>query len=640
LPVSVLVVDDDSELLRTLQDILELKGYEVATAERGRSALELVQAMRDPPIVALVDLRLPDVPGLEVASGLHRHAPNIQVVILTGDASVDSAIHALRSRTVDYLVKPVQPNRLLDTMERACERGLRQRAETALEHERKRKSEILDASPVGMAVVSLDGKLEYLNTSGATILGLSPGSETAQDDQQHRRAEAWLGRVPLPDVLEAGAEATESDREYVRSDGETRQLAVRVTPLCAPDGAVDAVLQVFSDVTEQRRLEEGMRQAQKMEAVGRLAGGVAHDFNNLLTVILARTDILLADLDDDSPLREDLDAILTASHQAADVTRQLLTFSRRQVSDSELLDLNHIVREMQGLLARTIGAHVTLHDHLDPSIPMVEVNPGQLRQVIMNLAINARDAMPGGGSVIFRTGWRRSRDHLIGAFGGTEDGEAGWVFLDVLDTGHGMDEETRRRAFEPFFTTKGEGEGTGLGLATVYGIISQVGGTVDLETAPGRGTQFRIWLPACERPAASTAPEPDGQVAPSRSCRVLIVDDEHRIRTALRRVLEREGHEVLEAGDGDEALDVLRACHGAVHVLLTDVHMPGPPPEEYVPRLLREVPDLRVAVVTGSAALDYRLNIEGLSRPALVIAKPFAMHDVRRTIRELLGEAE
>lgn len=494
-PVKVLVVDDDSSFASTLADILALRGYEVITASEGAAALAAILDEADPPLVALVDIGLPDISGLEVARKLRESRSGTQVVILTGDASVESAIGAVRADTVDYLVKPVQPPTLLDTIERASERGLRRLVELELERERKLKSEILDASPVGMAVLTPEGDVTYLNRSAHRILGIE---ELAEGGAALGLVRAWLAECTP--VRDAGGTETSpvggGERRYVRPDGRAAWLSCNSTLLRTADGTVDGVLEVFWDVTEQRRLEERLNHAHKMEAVGRLAGGVAHDFNNVLTVILAHAELLLSDLPEDSPHADDVAAIREAALQASDVAAQLLTFSRRAPGRAEHVDVNAIIRGMSGLLARTLGDSIRVSHELDASTPKIEAEPGQLRQVLMNLAMNARDAMGTGGVLSFRT-LRGAGSNLDGDGGArVRSGREGWVVIEVQDDGVGMDAATRSRIFEPFFTTKGEGQGTGLGLATVYGIVTQLGGDVEVMSELGSGTCFRIRLPA------------------------------------------------------------------------------------------------------------------------------------------------
>lgn len=471
----VMVVDDDPALLTTLRDILAIKGYQVTTEQKGLSALERIIDARDAPLVALVDVGLPDLSGLELARRISEHNSTTQVIILTGDATLESAIAAVQTSTVDYLVKPVEPTRLFATIGRAFERALRKVAESALEAERQRKSEILEASPIGLLMCGSDGRIEYVNEVGGELLELAPTDVVS--GQIAERVRRWLSSARSA----TGVDDHEVDVPFAGSRGERifscRERRLRGTGGDGGDGG--SVLLAFTDVTASRRVEEALQQTQKLEAVGRLAGGVAHDFNNLLTVILAHAELAAADLDTESSVLADLQAIRDAAEQASDVVGQLLRFSRRDPGRVEAMDLNDVVRGGESLLARTIGQGISIVVELDPGLPPVVADVGWIRQVIMNLAMNARDAMPDGGVLTFRTGRGGVVDGDDRGGSGHEGGD--WVYFEVEDTGFGMDEDTKARVFEPFFTTKVEGKGTGLGLATVYGIVSQLG-------APSRST--------------------------------------------------------------------------------------------------------------------------------------------------------
>src|SRR5690606_27395606 len=389
--------------------------------------------------------------------------------------------------------------------------------------------------------------------------------------------------------------------------------------------------------TVRQQVEEGLRQAQKMEAVGRLAGGVSHDFNNLLTVILGHSELVLADLPEDSRHAQDVQIIREASRQASEVAQQLLTFSRRNVGQAERVDLNELIRGTSGLLARTIGSGTDVREDLDPSAPAVEADPGWMRQVLLNLAINARDAMGAGGVLTFRTGVLRGEELEATALQGLDAGAA-WVFMDVEDNGHGMDEATRSRVFEPFFTTKEEGRGTGLGLATVYGIITQLSGVIEVESEVGLGSRFRIWLPASAETIAEARPTRDEpQVAGRRGCTVLVVDGQADSRTLLRRILVREGRLVLGASHGREAIEVARHHDGPIDLIVTDYNMPGIPPAEFLPTLLRRDPAARIVVVTGSIDPGSLLDDIAGRTEGRMARKPFTAEQIRTAMREGRG---
>ncbi len=341
-----------------------------------------------------------------------------------------------------------------------------------------------------------------------------------------------------------------------------------------------------------RRSEEQLRTAMKMEAIGRLAGGVAHDFNNVLTAILGYSELILSGLKEDDPMHAGVVEIRRAGLRAAALTRQLLAFSRRQDLQPRVINLNVIVADIERMLRRLIGEDVRLATSLDPGLGNVKADPGQIEQVLVNLVVNARDAMPSGGSITVLTG-------NVAGGGALPGGE--WVALSVLDTGTGMDAETRAHLFEPFFTTKGVGKGTGLGLSTVYGIVQQSGGTIGVETEPGQGTRFTIHLPRTNEPLDAPAPAPLPAASSAASGTILVVEDADGLRRMLVDMLGRAGYSVLEACDGAEALSLCGLHESPIDLVLTDLMMPGMSGRDVVARLKRERPGLPVIYMSGYA---------------------------------------
>jgi PAS domain S-box-containing protein len=389
------------------------------------------------------------------------------------------------------------------------------------------------------------------------------------------------------------------------------------------------------DVTERRRLEDQLRQAQKMEAVGRLAGGIAHDFNNILTAILGTTQLILRDIPATQPeLRQDVEEIRKAATRAADLTRQLLAYSRRQVLAPKIIDLNTVVSGMNAMLRRLIGEDIRLITDLHSALPAVKADPGQLEQVLLNLAVNARDAMPRGGTVTIST---NVEVLAAGAVAPNLPDQSGrFVRVTVTDTGTGMTPETRAHLFEPFFTTKEVGKGTGLGLATVYGIVKQSGGYVVVDSELGRGTSLRIYLPAVAEAAAppEAAPPPSPEQWRGSET-LLLVEDEEAVRTFARRALEDSGYRVLLAGSGNDAIELARSHEGPIHLLLTDVVMPGLSGRELAELLLAERPDVRVIYTSGYTD-DETVRHGVREAETAFLQKPFTPEELGRRIREVL----
>jgi two-component system cell cycle sensor histidine kinase/response regulator CckA len=417
----------------------------------------------------------------------------------------------------------------------------------------------------------------------------------------------------------------------VRADGTQFPLEASVSR--GQVGGARIYTVVVRDVTDRKRLEEQYRQAQKMEAVGRLAGGVAHDFNNVLTVISGHSELLLADLGPDDPNRSSIQEIYDAGERAALLTRQLLTFSRKQIVAPRLLDLNAVVTSAEKFLRRLIGEDVSLTAALAPSLDRVSADPGQIEQVIMNLAVNARDAMPQGGRLTIET----AVVELDGRYATTHADVAPgrYVMLAVSDAGVGMTDEVRRQVFEPFFTTKEVGKGTGLGLATVYGIVKQSGGHVEVYSEPGLGTTFKVYLPSAGRADQPLRPSGPPVAARPGTETVLLVEDEDAVRAMTRMALEMFGYKVLEARCGDEALDVNKAHDGAIHLLITDVVMPGMSGRQVAVAIAERRPTVKVLYCSGYTD-DAVVRHGVLQADAAFLQKPFTVASLATKVRAVL----
>jgi two-component system, cell cycle sensor histidine kinase and response regulator CckA len=429
------------------------------------------------------------------------------------------------------------------------------------------------------------------------------------------------------------SESTEESYRIVRPDGSVRWISARTFPIYDPEGKPYLVAGISEDVTAQRELEEQLRQAHKMEAVGRLAGGVAHDFNNLLTVISGYSQMLLNSASAAGPSRERLEQILNAANRASTLTRQLLAFSRRQMWQPRVVSLNRLLTDIEPLLRPLIGEHITIETEFAPELSCVKVDPHQIEQVVMNLATNARDAMPNGGRFRIQTSTAnlsamRANNSPFGA--------AKCVRLRISDTGCGMDDRTRERAFEPFFTTKGVGKGTGLGLSTVYGIVRQNQGEIHVSSELGRGTVFDLYFPSVpEREAESELP-PSQLPKTAVTETILVAEDEPGVRELVKQTLQQLGYRVLEAGDGYEALRVVEDHASHIHLLLTDVIMPLMNGHELATRLRSVRPETKVLYMSGYA--DDVLAFHGIDRPEIAfIQKPFTSSELAGKVDKLLS---
>jgi signal transduction histidine kinase len=431
----------------------------------------------------------------------------------------------------------------------------------------------------------------------------------------------------------------ELEKRYFRKDGTMVRALLSVSLVQAQEGGERYAVGMLEDITERKAAEAALEdsrrqflQAQKMEAVGRLAGGVAHDFNNMLTAIRGNAELLLMDTPEGHPQREDLMEIRRAADRSADLTRQLLAFSRQQVLQPRVLNLNQSVTTMERMLRRLIGEDVELSTALEPGLGQVTADPGQVEQVVMNMAVNARDAMPRGGKLWVKTDnvYLAEGDPRLGV-----DGVPGrYVALCVADTGCGMDADTLARIWEPFFTTKEQGKGTGLGLATVYGIVKQSGGTAWAESEPGKGAAVTVYLPRTD--AASDADEVHGEAGPMPrgTETILVVEDEIAVRMLTNRVLTRSGFRVIAASDPAEAIELFSAHAGRVDLVVTDLVMPGMDGMRLSEILRERDPSLPVLLTTGYSA--EALDPERVRPDQDILLKPFDPGTLVRKVREIL----
>jgi len=424
--------------------------------------------------------------------------------------------------------------------------------------------------------------------------------------------------------------------QFQAKNGAYRWVHDEARLLRDPTGLPVEVFGAWLDITERKQLEQQFQQAQKMEAVGRLAGGVAHDFNNLLTAILGSADLVLDDLKPNAPEREEIQEIRRAALRAADLTRQLLAFSRQQVISPTVLNPNAVVANMDKLLRRLLGEDVDLRTVLTPEPGAIKADPSQLEQVVVNLAVNARDAMPGGGKLTIETQNVDLDEEYAGGHVSAQPGS--YVMLAVSDTGSGMDAVTQARIFEPFFTTKEKGKGTGLGLATVYGIVKQSGGWIWVYSEPGHGTTFKIYLPRVTEAAAPAAPSPVLPISVRGSETVLLVEDDEMIRALVQKVLKANGYTTLVAESGPAALRLAGQHDGRIHLLMTDVVMPGMNGREVAERLAPAHAGIEVLYLSGYT--DDAIVHHGVLEPGIAfLQKPFTPAVLVRKVREVLDAA-
>jgi two-component system, cell cycle sensor histidine kinase and response regulator CckA len=665
---ALLVVDDDQKIREMLSLRLKREGHAIVGAASGQEALDLVRTSQID--LVLLDYCLPDISGLEVLKTLREtHSINqLPVIMVTGKSQSEDIVAALNLGANDYVTKPldfpvalarIQTQLSLKRAEEALRKAseelemrVEERTAELLKSNEALQSEIADRKRIQEALRASEDRYRdlienandiiYTHDLEGNLLSVNKAGELAigykRDEFLEMNIAQWVDpsqQESVRKLVRQQVERREPRASYQLAvmTREGRELTMDVSArLIYREGKPIAVEGIARDVTDRIILEERLRQSQKMEAVGRLAGGIAHDFNNLLTAITGYSELLLSHADDLGPLRKYIDEILRAGRSSESLTRQLLAFSRRQVLQPRVLDLNTVVGNIHKMLRRLIGEDIELVTVFGSELGRMKADPGQLQQVILNLAVNARDAMPQGGKLVIETG-DIELDDEVAHRRATKPGH--YVRLAVGDTGYGMDAETISHIFEPFYTTKEQGKGTGLGLSTVYGIVKQSGGSIWVDSQPGQGTNFQICFPQVDEELEVVEPAKSISRAAGGTETVLLVEDEELVRNLVRDILRKNGYFVLEAHHGTEALRVALQHKGPIHLLLTDVVMPQMGGRVLAERLKTFRPGIRILYISGY--VDDATIQEGVSNPGTsFLQKPFTVETLSRKVRELL----
>lgn len=619
----VLLVDDEPQVLIALEDLLG-DDFIVIKTPSPEEALGIVEQHPDIAVV-VTDQRMPKMNGDELLSRLGT-ASDARRILVTGFADLSAVIRAVNNGKIfAYVTKPWDPEDLVLKVRKAAEHF---RLAHELAQERQLLNSILNSLNEGIVVADRDGGCLLFNERAKEILG-----RAARDVDPRTWAREYgvfaanrtevLAEMDNPLLRAMAGEQVPEVEVFVRNDRVRGSVvAMTGTPLgSSSDMQVRGGVAVLRDVTRQRELETQLSQSQKMDAIGRLAGGVAHDFNNLLVVIQSYAELIREALPEkDDANRADLDEVLGAARRASALTKQLLAFSRSEAIQPIALDLSDVVSGIEKMLRRIIGEDIELFTELSPTLGVVRADPGQLDQVILNLSVNARDAMMNGGQLTIST----QNVTLDAAYADAHANVTPGVFvmLAVTDTGTGMTPDVQRQIFEPFFTTKAVGQGTGLGLATVYGIVQQCGGQIRVYSELGRGTAFKLYFPRLDEPAAVPMPRLPSDSAPAAGV-VLLVEDDAAVRQVASRILRDRGYQVLEARRPSEARTLCEEHGARIDVLLTDVIMPDCTGPQLARELVERHPKMQVVYMSGYPG-GTATRAGALEPGALYIEKPFS----------------
>ncbi|HZH53107.1 MAG TPA: response regulator [Microvirga sp.] len=614
---TILVVDDEPDILVALEDLFE-NDYRVLSTTSPLKALDIIE--NEPDIAIIIsDQRMPEMPGDEFLARARRRS-DAEAILLTGYADLKAVIGAVnKGRIMAYAPKPWDPAALSSMVASAYERRMLARE---LDTERALLRGLMESTGDQISFKDPEGRFVRLNASKARSLGLSP--------------EACLGRresdlVP-PERAKSIQEAerqtiserrpTERTEERRLVDGTTQWFLVNQIPILNEAGAVTNIATIERDVTERKIMELRLRQADKMQALGTLAGGVAHDFNNLLMAVLGSLDLASRRAPDDPRLTRLLQNATYAAERGASLTQRLLSFSRQRDLRLQSVDVNQVILDMNDLLTRTLGGFIRIERELADRLWMATVDPDQLELAVLNLCINARDAMSENGVLTIST-----RNETVGEGQVTDLGGGDYVVISVADTGTGMPPEILSRVLEPFFTTKEVGKGTGLGLSMVYGLAQQSGGTVTIHSTVGVGTTVELYLSRAAEDRSRQASEEIATVPATDKVRILLVDDDAEVRTVTAAYLSEMGHRVVEAADGASALDIVRADKH-FDLLIADFAMPGMTGLDLAESAQKLQPDLGILLVTGYA--DPERMPEGYT----VLHKPFTRAELGSKVTE------
>jgi hemerythrin-like metal-binding protein/PAS domain S-box-containing protein len=647
---TILVIDDESIIRQSLCDQLEDLGFRVIEAENGKEGIDLIE--KEDPDLVLTDLRMPEMSGLEVIEQSKKNHPNLLIIVISGAGHIGDAVEAMRLGAYDYLVKPIKG---LDVLKHTVSKALdkteelkaQQHTELKLKEEvrvqtRELEKEFLDSVINGVAeplfVKDEEHRWIVLNDAFCQMLGKPRSELLGKSDYDYfpkEQADIYWSQDAL--VLKSSTDV-EINEEELKNGDSTRQVSISRSSFINPTTGARNLVGTIRDITEQKSAEQTLRRSQKMDAIGQLTGGIAHDFNNILGIILGNISLLTPLVNNDDNAQKRVEAIEKSAQRAADLTTQLLDFSRQESAQVVTIDINNLIEDMENLVTRSVTPEVTIEYHFTKDLWLTELDPGDFEDALMNLLINARDAMVGGGQVVIET----NNITLDKAYcSQTTDLTPGdYIQLVVSDTGEGISSENQDRIFEPFFSTKPRGKGTGLGLAMVFGFVKRAKGHINLYSELEVGTTFRLYLP---RDGGSEEffqhkPEEQEMELPWGNETILVVDDELELLELAKELLTALGYTVLSARSGKEAMEYF-AQRTDISLLFTDVVMPGGM-SGYELAELATVSHAKLNVLLTSGYSDKSIPHSGMEKfKGQLISKPYSQSELARRIRSVLGNS-